>query len=79
MLPCIPSRDHMVWKMLFEEFQEFCSVHRHLRYLIGKILASLFSMLPEATHQVSREYMVLNKLFEGFQNGWLGFGHLLYF
>ena len=58
MMPCIPSsfcsRNHMVWKkMLFEEIQEFCLVHRHL--CVERLKLVCFSMLPEASHQVSAQ------------------------
>ena len=72
----------MVWKMMFEEFQDGCLVIGNLLYANGMILAvseSLCCMKPPSSF-CSRGYnMVWKKiLVEEFQDGCLVLGHLSY-
>ena len=75
------SRGHMVWKMMFEEFQDCCSMLDPIWHLNGIIIAFLFN--PSACCLLasfcSRGYMVWKMMmFEEFHHGCLVLGNLWY-
>ena len=61
----------MVWKMLFEEFQDGCLVHGHFGYVHRVILAIILSLHFGGCILSSfclRQYMDWKMLFEKYQN-----------
>ena len=75
------SIGHMVWKMIFEEFQDGCSLLDPLWHLNGMISAFLCNLsaccLPSSS--CSRGYMVWKMMmFEEFQEGCLVLGNFWY-
>ena len=74
------SRGHIVWKMMFEDFQDSCSMLHPLWHLNGMISAFLCKLsafcLPSSF--CSRGYMVWKMMFEDNQDGCLVLGNLWY-
>ena len=77
----VSAQEDIVWKMMFEEFQDGCSMMDHLSDLNGMTTAFLCNLftccLPSSF--CSREYMVWKMMmFEEFQDGYLVLGNLSY-